>query len=669
MQGNFTSWKEVAAFFGRSVRTVQRWHVERDLPVRKLQIGKKAYIYADPAELQDWMERNAAHLEEKVPEPITSPVTPAEDPPPVERNRLTRPTLALLVGILVSVTVSVLWLRTASATPGTGAETLTPATGLHFWPSFEPGGYRFVTTLQTRDRKAIVLGAPDALTEQVLAPSPRNQNFAAWSPDGQKIAYIEYSNQDDPEYPGVSLFLAPVDTLQPRLVARFPLGTDASSVSWFPDSRHLAAVTSQTKGSAVRIARIDTLTGASQWLTTPPEGAFGDVYPAVSADGRQVVFQRYLSSDWQDTDLWIQPLTAAGEPQAPAWRLTELHARFNRPAWHPSKSAIVTAVAKEFGSRLAEIPVGNSRIPHRQPGWLSDGSEVEIDPVYDPTTRRWAVVRQRTPAKASLLIETGKPGGRLVCPGVPLSDVMALSPDGETLAGVAVGKRSAAVVLCSMDRNVQMKIAKVAFPETIESLGFSASGGHLAMSVSDGSRSRTQLFAMDGGQARLVRELSGAAHAVWSAEKAELLYFSQPDGNAGGAASVVQELTVSTGVTRIVARLPVARFSVMPGEMVVFRRPWSTGLYRVEGVSGSTLVHGLPYTAVEGPWAGEWAWVSPKGVLERIEWTSGRVMRSYPLAEQGWKVQSGRPSASRSGHRLVLPVAVPDGASDVVLLP
>lgn len=262
-----------------------------------------------------------------------------------------------------------------------------------------------------------------------------------------------------------------------------------------------------------------------------------------------MVFPRYPSSDWQDTDLWIQPLAPSGEPAGSAWRLTELHARFSRPSWHPTQPAIVTAIAKESGYRIAEIPGANQRIPNRQPGWLSDGSEVEIGPLYDPKTHRLAVVRQRMPAQESLLLEAGKPGARLVCPGVPLGEAMALSPDGETLAGATVGKRSAAVVLCSIDANLQARIAQVAFPETIEGLGFSASGRHLAVSISDGSHSRTQLFGIDGRQAQMIRELPDASHAVWSPDDAELLYFSQGAGDGGGAASVVQELRVSSGVT------------------------------------------------------------------------------------------------------------------------
>lgn len=107
----------------------------------------------------------------------------------------------------------------------------------------------------------------------------------------------------------------------------------------------------------------------------------------------------------------------------------------------------------------------------------------------------------------------------------------------------------------------------------------------------------------------------------------------------------------------------------MPGEEIVFRLPWSKGLYRAEGLSGSRLVHALPPTELEGRWAWQWAWLNPKGALERIDWTTGKSLQSFPLAEQWWKVRGGAPSASRNGARLVLPVAAPDGASNVVLLP
>src|SRR5262249_32564864 len=50
------SWKEIAAYFGRGVRTVQRWESEEGLPVHRLTHDKGGHVYARPAELAAWWE-------------------------------------------------------------------------------------------------------------------------------------------------------------------------------------------------------------------------------------------------------------------------------------------------------------------------------------------------------------------------------------------------------------------------------------------------------------------------------------------------------------------------------------------------------------------------------------------------------------------------------------
>jgi tetratricopeptide (TPR) repeat protein len=49
------SWKEIAQFLGRAVRTVQRWEMERGLPVHRAPGGKVGSIYAIKSELMAWM--------------------------------------------------------------------------------------------------------------------------------------------------------------------------------------------------------------------------------------------------------------------------------------------------------------------------------------------------------------------------------------------------------------------------------------------------------------------------------------------------------------------------------------------------------------------------------------------------------------------------------------
>src|SRR6516165_609550 len=52
--GRLDSWKEIAAYLRREVRTVQRWEKSSGLPVHRLQIGKQGSVYAHKAELDAW---------------------------------------------------------------------------------------------------------------------------------------------------------------------------------------------------------------------------------------------------------------------------------------------------------------------------------------------------------------------------------------------------------------------------------------------------------------------------------------------------------------------------------------------------------------------------------------------------------------------------------------
>src|SRR5947209_3788575 len=57
MEKTLNSWKEVAQFLGRSVRTVQRWERDFGLPVRRPSGHDKAAIVAMPTELKAWVRR------------------------------------------------------------------------------------------------------------------------------------------------------------------------------------------------------------------------------------------------------------------------------------------------------------------------------------------------------------------------------------------------------------------------------------------------------------------------------------------------------------------------------------------------------------------------------------------------------------------------------------
>lgn len=54
--GELSSWKQVAAFLHVSVRTAQKWELEKGLPVRRMP-GSSGRVSADTAELTHWKEQ------------------------------------------------------------------------------------------------------------------------------------------------------------------------------------------------------------------------------------------------------------------------------------------------------------------------------------------------------------------------------------------------------------------------------------------------------------------------------------------------------------------------------------------------------------------------------------------------------------------------------------
>src|SRR5882757_3982221 len=51
------SWKEIASYLGREVRTVQRWERTEGLPVHRHEHKKKSTVYAYARELDAWIKQ------------------------------------------------------------------------------------------------------------------------------------------------------------------------------------------------------------------------------------------------------------------------------------------------------------------------------------------------------------------------------------------------------------------------------------------------------------------------------------------------------------------------------------------------------------------------------------------------------------------------------------
>jgi hypothetical protein len=74
-------WKQIAAYFGRSVRAVQRYEHELGLPVHRIKTADGQSVYALPGEIDDWRRGVDASIEPDKTAATVVPSSSAEDSP------------------------------------------------------------------------------------------------------------------------------------------------------------------------------------------------------------------------------------------------------------------------------------------------------------------------------------------------------------------------------------------------------------------------------------------------------------------------------------------------------------------------------------------------------------------------------------------------------------
>jgi Tol biopolymer transport system component len=131
----------------------------------------------------------------------------------------------------------------------------------------------------------------------------------AWSPDGRTIAFVRNSDS------GVGLYVVPAvgGTERPianlrRRSAQFRLRI----LDWSGDGRALVVVDQNAPEEPFYILRVSIDTAERHQLTSPPPQSYGDVLPAVSADGLTLAFTRFFAPG--TSDIFVLPI-AGGEPR------------------------------------------------------------------------------------------------------------------------------------------------------------------------------------------------------------------------------------------------------------------------------------------------------------------------------------------------------------------
>src|SRR2546429_4513417 len=95
------SWKEIAAYLGREVRTVQGWEKNEALPIHRHQHARLGSVYAFKLELDAWRESRKGIVES--PAPLDQPASETT------KSRWPMPLLAGAALILMAVLWVVFW--------------------------------------------------------------------------------------------------------------------------------------------------------------------------------------------------------------------------------------------------------------------------------------------------------------------------------------------------------------------------------------------------------------------------------------------------------------------------------------------------------------------------------------------------------------------------------
>src|SRR5579863_1082434 len=84
-------WKDIAAYLGKTDRTVKRWGRDRGLPVHRVPGTAKTSVYAYSNELDRWLDYGETETPEEAGELVRAPDPMEQAPAPVLASNPLRP--------------------------------------------------------------------------------------------------------------------------------------------------------------------------------------------------------------------------------------------------------------------------------------------------------------------------------------------------------------------------------------------------------------------------------------------------------------------------------------------------------------------------------------------------------------------------------------------------
>jgi Tol biopolymer transport system component/DNA-binding winged helix-turn-helix (wHTH) protein len=457
------------------------------------------------------------------------------DPPrraPAEAFRRVRP-LAAAVALVLALTLYLAawsWRDARNAEPR--AVPLTSLAGVLSSPSLSPDG-RYVVFTWTgpkQDNQDLYVQQIGAGSQLRLTTDPAEDRSASWSPDGNAIAFLRAAPQGQKKE--VRL-IAPlggmerkVGDIQPRVPwAGFTLG-------WCPDSTCVLVTDSTGPGKSDALFAMAIDSGEKRQVTFPPE-VVSDVDPAVSPDGRSLIFRRNTTSFLGS--FYRVALSDGSVPQGEPVRLTpplgegtSTWTRDGREIVFSTNRALWRFDAMKGGTPTRLASVGqDGQGPVIAP--TDDGRQrlVYLHSVGDLNVWRVTTSEPGAPASAQPVVAIASTRGDMY---------PAVSPDGRRMAfvsdrsGQREGARDWQVWVADADGSGAVKLTSMAFRTTPASLSWSPDGASIAFGGDPEGRADVFVVPASGGRPRIPS--AKLSHAVFPrfSRDGRWIYFCSAEG-------------------------------------------------------------------------------------------------------------------------------------------
>jgi eukaryotic-like serine/threonine-protein kinase len=225
------------------------------------------------------------------------------------------------------------------------AVALTTLPGEELYPSLSPDGAHVAFTWNgsKQDNLDIYVQTIGSTSPLRLTTDSGADYNPVWSPDGRWIAFLRNESVSRYMQPArIELRLIPALGGPERKISEIrtrEVYYEPANLAWCPDSNCLVVTDSPGPDQPDSLFLVSLETGEKRQLTDPQTPVLDDTNPAVSPDGRSLVFRREVGYAAAEIH-WLplgNGLTAAGQTK----RLTDGSLNASFPAWMPDGKEIL----------------------------------------------------------------------------------------------------------------------------------------------------------------------------------------------------------------------------------------------------------------------------------------------------------------------------------------